>query len=393
MIFSVLILLSCLVTTVSSYGAVVIGGGPSGLLSSISLAGKGHSVKVFDAPREKQDQHGQTSYNLVLTGRGINALERFNVEYEPFSVDVKSIIRHDLDGSIDIVKCQRYISIDRNDLINCLKRRAESVGVEIHHSTFYDMDLKKKEVHLDSGSVEYDLLVGADGTNSRVRSSLGIFQDRFHFREDMDNRVFKTFHLGREELMKVPRYEGSWMGGFHVWYSGTSELVCPPTIDGGITGAFVTNARFEYNKFSDVFGVMGESDRISMIESKPRSQKYVYCSHVGLGDVLLVGDAAHSMPASLGQGVNSALEDAVYLDRCMAINLHVDEMVGTYNNCRIEDAHAVCDLCKESSGYGYRNGNQGERRRTVVDINKAMLYMGRADASYSDILKFCSHEH
>lgn len=40
---------------------------------------------------------------------------------------------------------------------------------------------------------------------------------------------------------------------------------------------------------------------------RPSIQKTTICSHLAYGNVVLLGDAAHSMLASLGQGVQAAL--------------------------------------------------------------------------------------
>lgn len=52
-----------------------------------------------------------------------------------------------------------------------MRNVAENVEVSIATSTLHTVDFKSNTVYLDCGPRKYDLLVGADGANSRVRSS------------------------------------------------------------------------------------------------------------------------------------------------------------------------------------------------------------------------------
>lgn len=60
------------------------------------------------------------------------------------------------------------------------------------------------------------------------------------------------------------------------------------------------------------------SDQIPPLSSPPslRPQRLVstYCSSLSHGNIVLIGDSAHSMYASLGQGVNSALGEQLRLN-------------------------------------------------------------------------------
>jgi kynurenine 3-monooxygenase len=72
----------------------------------------------------------------------------------------------------------------------------------------------------------------------------------------------------------------------------------------------------------------------------------ICCSHYHYDDsVLLIGDAAHAMSPSLGQGCNSAMEDAAVIDGLL--NEYSDNLgiaIAKFTERRKSDAHAVVEL-------------------------------------------------
>ena len=70
------------------------------------------------------------------------------------------------------------------------------------------------------------------------------------------------------------------------------------------------------------------------------------CSSLHSGNVVLVGDAGHSMFPALGQGCNSAIESASalveLLDRHGGDNL--EQALEAYTNMRLPEVSAAADL-------------------------------------------------
>ena len=48
-----------------------------------------------------------------------------------------------------------------------------------------------------------------------------------------------------------------------------------------------------------------------------RTSKFVYCSKLGSGRCVLVGDAAHAVSPDIGAGASSAMADATLLVTCV----------------------------------------------------------------------------
>lgn len=369
------IVLFSLVTLTNSFNVGIIGTGPAGALAAISLAKRGHTVNIFDQHVFTPEKDFK-NYNLVLYKRGMDALSRFGVKYSDKSVDIKQILAHKNDVASQ-KRSLESVSISRRDLLDCIKDSAKDLDITFHHSKLITVDFENNIAFLDNCNYNYDLLIGADGSNSKVRSALRSCNQNFDFDEIWDDRGFTTFDITKEELEKFKGYDENWKNSFHIWQddSGDSELICPPSIGGGITVSYVSKNNFDMSKFPEF-----ELERLGVeeIESrKPRVTKSVYCTHAGIGNVLLMGDACHSMIPSLGQGVNAALEDSVYLEACFSSD-SVESVVKSYNNIRLGDSYAVTKL----SQIGFGNSDRSDRG----NVHSAIKYIGNPDISYSEIL-------
>ena len=97
--------------------------------------------------------------------------------------------------------------------------------------------------------------------------------------------------------------------------SFTTTLFLPKTIFDQITNTDEL-LRFFQKYFPDAISLIGRENLIeTYFSSKPLPLISIKCStHVSsVGDILLMGDAAHSMVPFYGQGMNSAFEDSLVL--------------------------------------------------------------------------------
>lgn len=141
-----------------SAATVIIGGGPAGLGTAIECGLKGEDVIVI----EKRPEYSRDQF-LFLIPESIEQLEKWGVELpELHAVEVKPGVRI---GFLSIQNLERG-----------LQKRALELGTKIKYATFTGIDPEKKAIFLQESKapLPYDLLVGADGAHSLVKSSLKI---------------------------------------------------------------------------------------------------------------------------------------------------------------------------------------------------------------------------
>jgi anthraniloyl-CoA monooxygenase len=161
-----------------------LGGGPAGLYFAISmkLRDSAHDIHVFER-NLPDDTFGwgvvfsdQTVDNLMANDPVSGAIVRDEfAHWDDIEVHIHgACIRSSGHG---------FIGIGRKRLLNILQQRARSLGVELHFQHEAEPELE--------GWSDYDLVIAADGANSRIRSRY-----QAHFGIDIQVRSNKFFWFG-----------------------------------------------------------------------------------------------------------------------------------------------------------------------------------------------------
>jgi len=167
--------------------AAVLGGGPGGLNFAISLKSREPSHDVLVIERNRPDD--TFGWGVVLSDETMNNL----TGNDP--VSAKTIrdsfaywddIAVHYRGTVQVSGGHGFCGIGRKRLLNILQKRARELDIPIAFET------EAKSV--DSYKNEFDLVIGADGVNSRVRTAhADIFQP------DIDVRANKFIWLGTHQ--------------------------------------------------------------------------------------------------------------------------------------------------------------------------------------------------
>lgn len=294
--------------------AIIVGGGIGGLAASIALDKAGWEVDLF----ERQEQFAEIGASLTLWPNALAALDALGV-----GAEVRDAALTGFDGGFmttdghwltrlnteDVkVRYGEVVVLTRPDLLKLLLKAAPQHS--LHPGTPVESVAPDGSVKTSEGRYRADLIVAADGVWSATRQSVWP-QAR---RPSYTGVTAKRFNT---HVLDEPVPDGAW-----VWGPGRSfgytplpgerayayAMECAPP-----GGSETDLSAFAYwrDPIPRLIDSVGEGGVLRHdVYEGPLLKSYVK------GRVALLGDAAHALQPSLGQGACIALEDAVTLGYC-----------------------------------------------------------------------------
>jgi 2-polyprenyl-6-methoxyphenol hydroxylase-like FAD-dependent oxidoreductase len=308
---------------VTGIGAVlVVGGGAAGAATAILLARAGVAVDLVEA----QADVGTSGSGITLQGTALRVFSDLGVLDDviahgyPFDeVGLRTpdgtVIAEFPDARTGGDDLPATVGMPRAVMARLLLERAAAVGAKVRMSTRLESVTTDGHATLSDGTAQtYDLVIGADGLNSVVRSAIGIPTTP----EPLGMGIWRVFTTRPASITRTD-----------LTYGGAAYIAgyCP-TGDDSIYAYLVEDAADRTGLSPDErlatmrdlaahYGGPWTEIRERMTDAA--RVNYTWFTHHVVdgpwhrGRVVLAGDAAHSCPPTLAQGAAQALEDATVL--------------------------------------------------------------------------------
>lgn len=300
----------------SLYDVAVIGYGPIGMMTSLTLAEQGHRVVVLERyPGLYElsracifDDETMRTFMKVGIGQTLQPLIHAQQAYEWHNGKGEVLIEHEF-STVGRSGWSEWYEFYQPELEDTLSAKVKDNGVEVRMGTRvvgYDQDADGVDVHLESGDiVRARYVVACDGGNSFTRQYLGIDQTDHGFSEPW---MVCDFRLKDGVPDGLPM----------------ARQVCDPEQPIAIISMGPKYHRFSFMLESeDAFATDRDPDKVWARVAKYltpedadliRVATYTFRSRIAhrwrKGRILLAGDAPHQMPPFLGQGMCSGVRDS-----------------------------------------------------------------------------------
>jgi anthraniloyl-CoA monooxygenase len=291
-----------------------IGGGPAGLYFAISmkLRDPAHDIEIFE-----RNAPGVTfGWGVVFSDQTVENLTANDPKSAKIIAD-EFAHWDDIDvhihGETITSSGHGFIGIGRKRLLEILQDRARELGVVLHFNAECEP--------ADPKWREYDLVIASDGANSRFRDATPEA-----FGVDIDVRKNKFVWLGTSKVFDAFTFafeetEHGWIWAHAYRFAldcSTFIVECSEEtwrsfgFDRMDQAESIAACEKLFAKYLDGHSLMSNAAHLRGSAAWINFRR-IKCARWNSGNVILLGDAAHTAHFSVGSGTKLALEDAIKL--------------------------------------------------------------------------------
>jgi anthraniloyl-CoA monooxygenase len=286
----------------------IIGGGPGGLYFAILMKKAWPQTEITVCERNRADD--TFGFGVVFSDETLDTFERFDRDsYRAITAHFAywDDIEIHFKGTVHRIGGNGFCGCARTTLLRLLQERALALGVVLK--------FQSEVVDLDPLIASSDLVIGADGINSRVRQ---VFAEQFQ--PEVDLRPNKFSWMGSTRPFDAFTFffreteHGIFIAHCYQYEPGASTWVMETDPE---TFARAGLERLDENEsarfLEGVFGRELAGHKLTVNRSIWRNFPTIRCEHWTHGKVALIGDAKATAHFSIGSGTKLAMEDAIAL--------------------------------------------------------------------------------
>lgn len=363
---------------------MIIGGGIGGLAVALALQRRGFRVAVYERAKEIRE----IGAGVIITANARRALRDLGVDEALETLSSTISVFHTCDFATGAVVravsneeiSQKFglatLGVHRADLHTVLMESVLANDPDCLHADCEFVSLEQDETGVtvkfaNGASARADVLVGADGNASAVRSFLfpeeaPKFNGQIAFRSLIPDALVPESVRSRGSVMSAG--PGRYLLCYPLRGGRIMNLVGLVQSDTWAEEGWAIPATNE--EFAQAYAGF-EPDLLALIRNIPAGDLFKWglrdrepLKNWTVGRVTMLGDAAHPMTPFLGQGACLALEDALLLGRAFAASQTVSEALKRYEDARRPRGTHVQLSSREE---GLTLQDPSKKRRTAQD--------------------------
>jgi benzoate-CoA ligase family protein len=322
----------------------ILGGGPAGLYTAILLRLRMPHVRVRVT---EQNPVGATfGFGVVFSDQALGFLSSDDRETHdlitPHMERWRDMTLNHPQGLVTIDGVG-FASIGRLELIEILRKRAESLGVEMRFS----------HVLTSLEELQGDVVIGADGLNSLVRRS---FENEFKPQLSYFGNHFAWFGAERAFDTLTQSFKDTAHGALNAHH----YRYAPKRSTFIVECEAATFKNFGFDAMSEldsakscetIFADVLEGASLITNRSLWRQFPKLWCENWTTGKYALLGDAVHTAHFSIGSGTRLALEDSIALVQALSSRDSIAFAFEDYEETRKPIAKKIVDAANTSANW------------------------------------------